>query len=127
MRDGLSPLYFIKKSLPNPKILYKKGCDYVIEENLNNIAKAIENNDFSNVIDDLSIVLEYAKNLNGEKETLKTEIENLKNDKLNLEKENDRQRRSIAKLFAEKDVKEDKIINQDLQEIDLNKIIESED
>ena len=99
----------------------------MIEENLNNIANAIENNDFSNVIDDLSIVLEYAKNLNTEKEALKTEIENLKNDKLNLEKENDRQRRSIAKLFAEKDVKDDKIINQDLQEIDLNKIIESED
>ena len=49
----------------------------MIEENLNNIANAIENNDFSNVIDDLSIVLEYAKNLNTEKETLKTEIENL--------------------------------------------------
>ena len=99
----------------------------MIEENLNNIANAIENNDFSNVIDDLSIVLEYAKNLNTEKETLKTEIENLKDEKLKLEKENDRQRRSIAKLFAEKDVKENKIINQDLQEIDLNKIIESED
>ena len=99
----------------------------MIEENLNNIANAIENNDFSNVIDDLSIVLEYAKNLNTEKETLKTEIENLKNDKLNLEKENDRQRRSIAKLFAEKDFKDDKTINQDLQEIDLNRIIESED
>lgn len=99
----------------------------MIEENLNNIAKAIENNDFSNVIDDLSIVVEYAKNINTEKEMLQTEIENLKNDKLNLEKENDRQRRSIAKLFAEKDVKDDKIINQDLQEIDLNKIIESED
>ena len=99
----------------------------MIEENLNNIAKAIENNDFSNVIDDLSIVVEYAKNINTEKETLQTEIENLKNDKLNLEKENDRQRRSIAKLFAEKDVKDDKITNQDLQEIDLNKIIESED
>ena len=98
----------------------------MIEENLNNIANAIENNDFSNVIDDLTIVLEYAKNLNTEKETLKTEIENLKNDKLNLETENDRQRRSNAKLFAEKDVKDDKIINQDLQEIDLNKIIESE-
>lgn len=99
----------------------------MIEESLNNIAKAIENNDFSNVIDDLSIVVEYAKNINTEKETLQTEIENLKNDKLNLEKENDRQRRSIAKLFAEKDVKDDKITNQDLQEIDLNKIIESED
>ena len=99
----------------------------MIEESLNNIAKAIENNDFSNVIDDLSIVVEYAKNINTEKETLQTEIENLKNDKLNLEKENDRQRRSIAKLFAEKDVNDDKITNQDLQEIDLNKIIESED
>ena len=80
----------------------------MIDENLKNISNAIENNDFSNVIDDLTIVLEYAKIIKNEKE-------------------NDRQRRSIAKLFAEKDVKDDKIINQDLQEIDLNKIIESED
>ena len=126
MSGSLPPLYFRKNPSLTRKFAYK-GRDYVIEENLNNIANAIENNDFSNVIDDLTIVLEYAKNLNTEKETLKTEIENLKNDKLNLEKENDRQRRSIAKLFAEKDVKEDKVINQDLQEIDLNKIIESED
>ena len=92
-----------------------------ISEILNRVSTAITDNDLSNVIDDVQMLIGEIDNLNTTINSLNSQIEDLTTNNTNLNSEIESNRKTIAKLVRQIPVKDTQEVEE--EKTDYEKIL----